>query len=365
MDAYHARLRELASTCTEDDQTKEVTAQLIQGCRNKTLILRQPRISLEEILILAHSHKLSDIRATAMETALHPHAEQTANVKMERVDALRTLSRGGRGRWPIRTARLSQCGYCGREEHPPDSCPARGKTCSKCGIPNHFVSVCRGGSQGRGNPGRRMLTGAVRNLSLKESTTSRSARPPAHHSQHLDDSSTEEDEECYFVSFAGDLKKRRCPQPKCNIEIDGAPVTGLIDTGATFNVMGSQHYKKLNTRPQLTPSKIRIPMYGSQKPLPLKGKMTVQVKSETQAVTMTFHVVDREADILVRSHTAEDLNLIAFANAIKVLQTDDILDLFPQLFKGFGKIKRPPVQLHIDKAVKPVALRHLRIPFNL
>lgn len=37
MDAFHARLRELASTCTENNQDKEVRAQATQGWRNKTL----------------------------------------------------------------------------------------------------------------------------------------------------------------------------------------------------------------------------------------------------------------------------------------------------------------------------------------
>lgn len=91
----------------------------------------------------------------------------------------------------------------------------------------------------------------------------------------------------------------------------------------------------------------------------------MQVRSENREVITTFHVVDREADILVGSHTAEDLSLITFANAVKTTQTEDMLKLFPQLFKGLGCIKRPPVKLHIDPSIKHVALRHRRIPFHL
>lgn len=156
------------------------------------------------------------------------------------------------------------------------------------------------------------------------------------HRQNIEDSSTDEEEECYLVSFESSLKQRRRPQPTCAIEIAGSPITALIDTGASVNVMGSQHYKRLNPRPTLVPSKVRILTYSSRKPLPLKGKMTVQVRSEDREVTTTFHVVDREADILVGSHTAEDLSLIAFANAVKTMQSEDILELFPQLFKGLG-----------------------------
>lgn len=129
--------------------------------------------------------------------------------------------------------------------------------------------------------------------------------------------------------------------------------------------MGSQHYRKLKPRPVLTPSKVRILTYGSQTPLPLKGKIEVRVKSGDQEVMTTFHVIDKEADILVGSHTSEDLNLITFANTVKILQTEKILEMFPQLFKGLGSMKRPPVKLHIDTAVKPIAQQHRRIPFHL
>ncbi|KAJ1117769.1 hypothetical protein NDU88_005965 [Pleurodeles waltl] len=59
IDQFYARLRELASMCTEDYQLKEMRAHIIQGCKNKTLrglILRQPNISLDEILIIARPH---------------------------------------------------------------------------------------------------------------------------------------------------------------------------------------------------------------------------------------------------------------------------------------------------------------------
>ncbi|KAJ1090637.1 hypothetical protein NDU88_003767 [Pleurodeles waltl] len=79
IDQFYACLRELASTCTDDDQQKEVWAQIIQGWRNKTLrglILRQPNITLEEILIMARSHDLSTARAAEMDMAISHTSER-------------------------------------------------------------------------------------------------------------------------------------------------------------------------------------------------------------------------------------------------------------------------------------------------
>ena len=69
VDVYYARLRRLASTCTGFDHASEIRAQIIQGCRSSTLrklILRQPGITLDDILILARSHELADARAEDM-----------------------------------------------------------------------------------------------------------------------------------------------------------------------------------------------------------------------------------------------------------------------------------------------------------
>ena len=64
VDVYYTRLRKLASTCTGFDQSDEIRAQIIQNCWSSFLrkqILRQPGITLDEILVLARSHELADV----------------------------------------------------------------------------------------------------------------------------------------------------------------------------------------------------------------------------------------------------------------------------------------------------------------
>ncbi|KAJ1210422.1 hypothetical protein NDU88_005786 [Pleurodeles waltl] len=171
IDQLYARLRELASTCTDDDQPKEVRAQIIQGCRNKTLsglILRQPNITLDEILIMAQSHDLLVARAAEMDMAISHTPERTPVVKIECADAvqLSQTSRKTRPYAPIKSG--GHCKYCGRDEHNPRDCPAQGRTCSNCGKLNHFAAVCKGGVKGRGSRGRRTPTRAVKQPSLND-----------------------------------------------------------------------------------------------------------------------------------------------------------------------------------------------------
>ncbi|KAJ1106856.1 hypothetical protein NDU88_004254 [Pleurodeles waltl] len=67
IDQLYARFRELVRTCTEVDQPKEIWSRITKGCSNKSirgLILRQPNISLDDILIMVRSHYLSAAEQT-------------------------------------------------------------------------------------------------------------------------------------------------------------------------------------------------------------------------------------------------------------------------------------------------------------
>ncbi|XP_078520839.1 uncharacterized protein LOC144785863 isoform X1 [Lissotriton helveticus] len=320
MDQFHTRVRELASS-TDEDQPKAIRRQIIQGCRDKTLrglILRKPGISLEDILILARSHELSNVRATAMEQALHKAPIKTETIKVERADAVRSRPRGPPQKEYRRDPPRTRCGYCGHEPHAAKDCPAQGKTCANCGIPNHFASVCRRKNQSKNFKRSQTPTKAVRQLSLTDPPLAKAEK----HLPTVYDDSKSEDEEAYIVSFARELKQRRRPQPTCIVQMGENEVKAIIDTGATVNVMGLQQFNKLHPRPEVLPSKTRIFAYGADTPLPLKGKIIIPIQADESEVMATVHIINREADTLLSSHTADDLKLIAFANRIRAHQVD-------------------------------------------
>ncbi|KAJ1101884.1 hypothetical protein NDU88_006948 [Pleurodeles waltl] len=216
---FYARLWELASTCTEDDQQKEVHAQIIQGCRNKTLrglILRQPNISLGEILIMARSHDLSAARAAEMDMAMSHMPEKTPVAQTEHADAVQLQQTRKKPR-PYAPAKPGgRCDYCGREDNNPRDCPAQGRACSNCRKMNHFAAVCKGGVSVRGVRGRRPLSRAIKQLSLDEHVAQGVCYPALCYS--LEDSSPGEDEEAVFlISFTNELKRHQQPQPTCMI----------------------------------------------------------------------------------------------------------------------------------------------------
>lgn len=151
----------------------------------------------------------------------------------------------------------------------------------------------------------------------------------------------------------------------CTVKVNGSCVQALIDTGATVNVMDFTQYQLLSPRPPLAPSSPKIYTYGGTVPLPLRGVICTTVASENHTTETKFHITDGKEGTLLSCHTAEDLGLVFFANQVPESHAKELLDEFPGLFHGLGKLKDKKVKLHIDTSVRPVALRHRRVPFNL
>ncbi|KAJ1109820.1 hypothetical protein NDU88_007178 [Pleurodeles waltl] len=144
-------------------------------------------------------------------------------VKEEQVNAIQTHQpprrRPNSGRQGTRT-----CGSCGYEHKTTTGCPAKGKTCDKCGKDNHFAKVCRSGRGWQGN--RKGKDAKVRSVikEVDESRTTTDQRDPVFEE--------DEDEDIFVISFTGEGKQKKRPPPMSNIQINGKSATVLIDTGA-------------------------------------------------------------------------------------------------------------------------------------
>lgn len=102
----------------------------------------------------------------------------------------------------------------------------------------------------------------------------------------------------------------------CSVSIEDTIVSALIDTGASVNVMDSNHYNRLVSRPPLAPSTAKIYSYGGTRPLPLRGVIHATVVNGAHATKTTFHNTEGGQGTLLSCHTAEDLGLVFFANQV-------------------------------------------------
>ena len=135
LDNFHTRLRNMAKVCEFHDENFEIEEQIIIGGRSSRIrkrALRDPDYSLKDMLIDGRRDETSDYQAKDIESK-EGYTENTNRLEMK----------------PKKT-----CNNCGGEWPHLAQCPAKGKTCRKCGKANHFQVVCRSRTLSKGTKSR-------------------------------------------------------------------------------------------------------------------------------------------------------------------------------------------------------------------
>ena len=384
---FATRLRKLAATCEFDDLDKELKSAIIQNCESKRLrrfVLREDELTLGALLAKARSLEASESQAVGMENSL-------AKMKVEQISQVQKSQR--RPQLPP-TKTNQSCRNCGLSwPHTTSPCPARGQTCSYCGKLNHFAKVCfskqatpslKGGSYRR--PQYRQprahlnqITSDLPSSDLHPSTefdshpsteshrnpSTESHRHPSTESHRVpNNDSSSDDEYLYTTGHAGSKT------PQAEIQVHDFPVKMLIDTGASIDIVDEATFSQLarNRTIALEDTNKRLFAYGSDSQLDIVGKFEAALDYQGRQTRSSVHVVRGGYGCLLSCKTATELGLIdVHVQQIQNHQmvSDQLIQQYPHLFEGIGKLKDFEVHLHIDQSVPPVAQPHRRIPFHM
>ncbi|XP_065068432.1 uncharacterized protein K02A2.6-like [Rhopilema esculentum] len=106
----------------------------------------------------------------------------------------------------------------------------------------------------------------------------------------------------------------------------------------------------------------------------MKGKFESLVETKKRYAIAKFYVTEDNGGCLLNASTAQDLGLISLhlnqvhspTGNIQNKDLNDIVNQYPDVFKGLGKMKGKQIDLVIDSKVKPIAQKcRRRIPFHL
>jgi hypothetical protein len=105
------------------------------------------------------------------------------------------------------------------------------------------------------------------------------------------------------------------------------------------------------------------------------------VESRRKITVTTIYVTKENGGCLLSGSTAEELGLISLhLNAVQITKSSQtpptftsikdngvqrVVQKYPNVFCGLGKLRHQTVELLVDKDVKPVTQRQRRIPFHL
>ncbi|KAK0135266.1 hypothetical protein N1851_028900 [Merluccius polli] len=363
LDTYHTQLRMLAKDCEFADTDSEIKAQLIQSCsssRVRRRALREPEMTLEALLNFGRTLELSEQQAVGIEQGAtaavnaleHKQRQQTTDYKGNRNNS-------------------KQCRNCGGRYPHNGDCPAKGKECNICGKLNHYAKVCRMNKNksaqsqekksGRSEDKDTTYGKWKHTRKVNQVTTSCCAHSA--HSAHRDSSSSEDDQYVFAVNGEACTK-----HPQTHVRLNDIKVGVLIDSGASVNIISETVFNTLEPKPTMRAARIKIFSYGSDNALPITGVFECSVQAKDRNTEATFYVLKGNGHTLLSYDTASKLGLIKIINSVDLATrsvADELIDSYPELFTGIGKLKDFQVKLHINPDIQPTCQPHRRVPFHV
>ena len=187
------------------------------------------------------------------------------------------------------------CGYIGRKAND-RRCPARGKQCRNCYGSRHFEAMCKTKEKqtsGRGAGGPRKT-----DVGKKGGAS--------HHVRQLETDGTQGDDCEYAFGILDD--SNISSDGKIPVKVGGLPVTMIIDSGASCNVIGRNVWEYLKANKVAcvsTKASKKLYAYGSNQPLQVAGIFTAEVSVRESVLSgVEFVVNENEGHALLGQETA-------------------------------------------------------------
>ena len=93
------------------------------------------------------------------------------------------------------------------------------------------------------------------------------------------------------------------------------------------------------------------------------GKFDAIIRANGKQVSSTIHVLQGTHGSLLSYATASELGLVDI-KINNITSCSSLIEQYPSVFQGIGKLKDCEVKLNIDKTVPPVAQSARRIHFT-
>ena len=112
-----------------------------------------------------------------------------------------------------------------------------------------------------------------------------------------------------------------------DLDANGTLMNFKINSGAQINILPLNEYYRLQNRPKLPSSSIKLSAYNGSY-IPLKGSCIVHIKHNQSTIPVSFLVADTNSTPIIGLNTSTKLNLIK-----RVMQINSLL---PNYLKEFG-----------------------------
>jgi hypothetical protein len=353
-DVFLADLRRLAKSCeygaVEDSILRD---RLVVGvCEDSTRrkLLQRRNLGLTEAIDICRASEVASKQLKAMKLPEEVNVMKTSKQSTYRIQddqVRRDFSYKNREQEYSRIT----CNYCGRQhDKSRQNCKAFGAVCRRCGLKNHFSSVCKAKVDGHnkhvGGQGARV--------------------------HQLQDDSDDNEQ---LLALTNVNSKRIYTR----LIVDGQPVRFMLDCGATANLLSNDIADMLDPRclRRLPPSST-LRMFDNTV-LPTKGMMTVVVEHPRTRCKfdIDFYIAKNHRQSILGLDACLKFDLLSIVEenicAVQQMPTaqsplpmgtvtlEFVLQKYSDLFEGLGEMPGE-VHLDIDPSVRPVQMPLRRLP---
>ena len=163
------------------------------------------------------------------------------------------------------------------------------------------------------------------------------------------------------------------PRYQVDVVINESLVPAFADTGADISVVSLKTANSIKL--PLTKTKARIRPYGS-KPLKCVGYYDGTIMFGSTVANTRIYAIKQSVETLLSGKLCEELQILKFnpqpidsQTSIRKVSADrykeSLIQQYPNVFTGIGKLQHHKAKIYIDSTVPPVAAPSRPIPFHL
>lgn len=355
---FAMRLRKQAERCDLGMKLEEhVKDQLIGKCTSSKLrrkLLALGDATLDIVLREAKAFEAVEEQSKILDEKFEPNVEKETEVN--KIDTNQRSNQPNNNK----SMECHRCGFTGHRQFD-EKCPAKGKSCNKCGGLNHFSRKCRSTNRKRPRPVIERTTQPNGEPETKTQMKFESDEPP------IKKMKSEDKETVKFVGPVRGTDREyifhiTSPGHNANeikVRIGSVTVTVVIDSGSKYNIVDARAWEFLKSngiivRNQRTTTDINFSAYGNHS-LTFVGVFEARIETSKAKNDADFYVFKDYGKILIGYDTAMSLNILKIGESINNVNAGS----------ETGKIKGIVVNIPIDTNVRPVAQPYRRIPVAL
>lgn len=339
------RLRTQVKRCEYDKPEEMILDQIVEKCSSAKLKQKMLKrdLLLSEVEGLGTSLEESARKLKEfISSPRSPQSDHIGNVTKKltgKYDAVKKARPGLVNRSQAvmkgfqRSISVPVCFSCGNRGHVKgaDICPAKDKSCLKCGGTGHFAKQCR----------------------KRANNEERTVVPPKRIRAVFEDLETEKEEDYIFYAMGKNTFL---------FKVGGVEIPMIIDSGAAANIISLKVWEqmkqlKVHVRQMSTEIDRHFTCYASNKPMVIMGSFDAEIEGGGRKVDAKFYVAKEGQQCLLGDQTAKLLHVLKVGF--------DIGNISQASKAEFPKFKGVTVEIPIDNQVQPVQQAYRRVPYAL